>query len=79
MSNKSTLESRYRVWDDGVGCYYEVCDDGDGLDLIEIRYSEDGTKINKTITLTLECASDLVTALQKKIQDVTSRKDRENA
>lgn len=42
--NKITVELNYKIWNDDLGCRVEVAEDGDGLDLVELRYIEPTSK-----------------------------------
>lgn len=45
MSPRFTLEKRMRVYDDDLGSYVEVREDGDALELIEIEQSDSKQRI----------------------------------
>ena len=59
------LEHRFRIWDNRHGSFVEVCDDSDGLGLIDIRSHNDHGKELACITLEQQQAELLVKALSK--------------
>ena len=59
------LEHRFRIWDNRHGSFVEVCDDGDGLGLIDIRSHDDHGKELACITLEPQQAKLLLKALSK--------------
>lgn len=66
---KYTLENRYKVWNDETGESLEVCPDGDGLDLTEIRSITDDGQIGERVTVTREALPLLIEALQRRLAD----------
>jgi hypothetical protein len=61
-----TFEKAFKIWNDADGYRFEVCDDSDGLGLIEIRYVEN-EKISQRITIEKGIIPFLIEALKEKI------------
>ena len=59
------MEVVYQVWNNRHGERIEVGLDGDGIGLIEIRYRDDTGKIRQSITMELECAKLVKSAIEE--------------
>lgn len=67
--NKYSTDVVIRVWDDSSGCRVEIGPDGDGLELVEIRYYEKDREPLARITIMPEYAEKVHAALGKYLRE----------
>jgi len=63
--SKYTTEKLYEVWNDDTGDHYEIGNDRDALDLIEIRAVSREKKITDRLTMEPDAASKVAHAILK--------------
>jgi hypothetical protein len=61
-----TFEKSFNIWNDDLEYRIEVCDDSDGLGMVEIRYVENN-KIGQRVTIEKGMIPFLIEALKEKI------------
>ena len=54
MSEKYTTEQVFEIWDNGQGIHWEVGQDRDALNLVEIREYDDVNKLIARLTFDLQ-------------------------
>jgi hypothetical protein len=62
-----TFEKSFNIWNDDLEYRIEVCDDSDGLGMVEIRYVENN-KIGQRVTIEKGMIPFLIEALKEKMQ-----------
>lgn len=65
MAGGYSLEPVFRVWNDKTGERIEVCNDGDGLDLVSIRWVSDHGAPGSEVTMPEEVVPLLIEALER--------------
>jgi hypothetical protein len=69
MSEKYTTEQVFEIWDNGQGIHWEVGQDRDALNLVEIREYDDVNKLIARLTFDREGATELMLALKKYVEN----------
>jgi len=69
MSEKYTTEQVFEIWDNGQGIHWEVGQDRDALNLVEIREYDDVNKLIARLTFDREGATELRLALKKYVEN----------
>lgn len=62
-----TFEKSFKIWNDDLEYRIEVCDDSDGLGMVEIRYVENN-KIGQRVTIEKGMIPFLIEALKEMMQ-----------
>ena len=73
MTRGFTIEHVRRVWIDGTGDRFEVGDDGDGLDMTEIRWMRADDKRGPSVAFTDEQLPALIEVLQARLDEIKAR------
>lgn len=71
-----TVEKRFRIWDDQLGCRIEVGDDSDGLDMLEIAAVESDGKKCQFVYIREEDAEAVANALLEVAKHIRSRSNK---
>ncbi len=61
------FEKSFKIWNDDLEYRIEVCDDSDGLGMVEIRYVENN-KIGQRVTIEKGMIPFLIEALKEMMQ-----------